>query len=150
MPSKSVQAPFSLVNINTTRTARQIENQKLIEDYNPSIRKSNQCTTKHWDACGIEIKDLVRVTLGKHPLTHAGGLLSALTALTIWAEKETLGRSVIELLTREHIDTFASTLEKAQGTRRHQLNLIRDANRADTNHSKVKFSKNPLPITVSL
>ena len=144
MPSRSVRAPFSLVNINTTRTARQIENQKLVEEYNPSIRKSNQCTTKHWDACGIEIKDLVRVTLGKHPLTRAGGLLSALTALTIWAEKETLGRSVIELLTREHIDTFTSTLEKAQGTRRHQLNLIRDANKTGANKSEVKFAKNPL------
>ncbi len=144
VPLLNGRAPFSLVNIKQAHATRQIENQRLIEEYNPSIRKSNRCTVDHWDAYGSEIKDLVRVTISKHPLTRAGGLLSALTALTIWADNETLGRSVIELLTREHIDTYTSTLEKAQGTRRHQLNLIRDANRADTSNSKVKFAKKPL------
>ncbi len=144
VPSRSARAPFSLVNIKQAHATRQIENQRLIEEYNPSIRKSNRCTAPHWEACGGQIKNLVQITIKKHPLIRASGLLSALTALTIWAETEQLGHNALDLLTREHIDTFASTLEKSQGTRRHQLNLIRDANRADTSNSKVKFAKKPL------
>lgn len=132
--------------MNKTKPETLIEegNEKTIENYNPIRRPSKLCDLKTWQTNEKEIKTLVNITFQKNPKIRVSAHLTALVALTAWAEKENLGLTVKELLTRTHIDTFTSTLTKAQGTRRHQLNTIRAAINGTANVTNVKFHKKPL------